>query len=227
MCHHLRTGMSTLLILIRHTPHFWSRCQNNHFFFSGMIRHEPDETCDGSSGSQSLSADHSILNGATMSELCPWWEVAVESKSWTAESSFSMDSMLTSLRTSSNCWKAREWPDLMDRHLPTLWATNCSIVILFNIVLIQRLAIAMHHVNHWIDHHRHGHWCRSYWLLKSCVLSRLFSWKWAKNWHWEKPFSIWIWWMCSWGSPLYDHSAIMTDLPVWIVEKALRIKPSQ
>ena len=30
-----------------------------------------------------------------------------------------------------------------------------------------------------------------------------------------------------WRSSLYDHSAIMTDLPVWIVEKALRIKPSQ
>lgn len=28
-------------------------------------------------------------------------------------------------------------------------------------------------------------------------------------------------------STLYDHSAIMTDLPVCIVEKALRIKPSQ
>ena len=37
--------------------------------FNGTIRHDPEDTCDGSSGSQSLSADHSILKGEITLEL--------------------------------------------------------------------------------------------------------------------------------------------------------------
>ena len=50
-------------------PTLLSNVPEESSFCNGMIRHEPEETCDGSSGSQSLSADHCILKGATTLEV--------------------------------------------------------------------------------------------------------------------------------------------------------------
>jgi len=156
-------------------------------FVRGTIMQDPDDTSDGSSGSQSLSAHHSILNGDVTK--CSSWFVIIDNSSscFTAVFSLSISSIVTSLRTSSNCWKARECPDRIERHLPELWATNCSIVmrgcVAFWVELIQWRTVYLHHVNHWIDHHGHGHGSRRYRLQECCVPAWVFTWWWAENRH--------------------------------------------
>ena len=80
----------------------------------------PDDTSDGSSGSQSLSAHHSILNGDEIVSKLNLLARGDSINCLIAESSLLISSIVTSLRTSSNCWKAKECPDLIERHLPAL-----------------------------------------------------------------------------------------------------------